>query len=753
MLVLAVVGLSYVNLTATKQNGKTCATEDCLRSATSLVESMNRSMDPCENFYEYACGNFGNLHRIPKSAFSNDRFSELHASMLISIRDFMEKEDEDTEPYSVSQSRLLYRSCMATDEMDVAGLKQLFQMLDIIGLPHLGVTFKDTDKKKNFNLSSILASIKKHLNLNYLFMINVEADRKNSTKNLIYLGKPKERNWFSAYKVTDKFGKMSSRKIRETLASEETVNSDNDSEKNEERVKFLKSFAKYFKGVWSELSNSNYTAKLDSESGMKIAQLLMFHNEYSMIREKIYDTEGNVPIVMSVDEFQMYTDNITRNFTKPNEPVIDWKKYLTILFMDVENVTLNFETDLLHIVNIDYFELLFKLLVITNKTQIINNIWWEVITTLLPYTTNQMRFIQDRFYYETTGIENNPSRSIYCASAVNKMMGMAVAYLLVDLKSINRNKNMVVEMIENIHWAFEKIVKELEWMDDTTKERTMHKAQQMKTFVGYPELISDSTQLDDYYSDYEVLENDYFGNVVRFVQMELNSTLVHLRLLNDYSISSWASVPLEVNAYNWIQANAITVPAGILQFPFFGHDLQVLNYGFLGSILGHELTHGFDNTGRKYDLNGNDNMWWTNQTIGEYEKRTDCFIQHYDSYVLPNIGKKISGKSTLDENIADNGGLREALWAYRKFVNDHGDESKLPGLEEFNSEQLYYLAFANNWCEMTTHESQSGRLSDVHSPNYIRVIAALKNSKEFSEVWKCEKGTGMNPKNEKCRIW
>lgn len=751
VLIIAVFGLSFAYLTKTEdQVKKICTTEDCLRSATALVESMNKSVDPCEDFYQFACGNFAKVHKIPKTAVSNDRFAEVHATMLVIIRDFMEKEDNDDDPYSVSQSRLLYRSCMATDEMNTVGIKQLVQILDQIGLPYMGLS----TRVKSSSFSSILAKLKKIINLDFLFVTNVEADMKNRTANRISLGKPRDINIFPVHKTTNNIIKMSSRKMRETLASEEEVGNTNDSEEYADGIDYIKSYAKYFKSVWMEiykLKSNNYNPNLHN-FGIKVSQLLNFINEHSKIKDKIYDGDEELPSLMTVEELQHFTDDITQNFTKTNEQIIDWKQYFTILFMDVDNITLDFETDLIQISNIQYFEALFEL-ISKQKNYAIINIWWEVVVTLLPYTTNEMRFIQDRYYYETTGLENNPSRSIYCANAVNSMMGMAVSRLLVDMESIYNNTKMAAEMIDNIHWAFEKIVKELNWMDDTTKKRTLYKAEQMRTFIGFPEFINDAHQLDDYYYDFEIIENDYFGNVIRYVQRELNESLVGLRQLNDYTINSWASDPLEVNAYNWIQANAITVPAGILQFPFFGHDLQMLNYGFLGSILGHELTHGFDNTGRKFDHDGNENMWWTNQTIAEYEKRSDCFIHHYESYLVPEIEEKISGKLTLDENIADNGGLREALLAYRKFVNDYGEEPKLPGFEKYSNEQMYYLAFANNWCEATTRESLSNSILDEHSPNSIRVIAGLTNSDEFSEVWKCEKGSRMNPKIDKCKIW
>ncbi|XP_025418825.1 endothelin-converting enzyme homolog isoform X2 [Sipha flava] len=749
VLIAAVFGLSYAYLAKANQNSKLCTTEDCLRSATALVESMNTSVDPCDDFYEFACGHYGIMHRIPKSAHSTDRFSELHALMLTFIRDYMEKEDSNLDPEAVWQSRRLYRSCIATDEMDAAGLNQLVEILDKIGLPHLGLPAK----KKNINLSSILASAKKHISLDYLFTTDIETDPKNRSINQIAIGKPRGSTVFPIHKTTENMRIMSSRKGRETEFSEEKV--DKNEEDTDEGVYYLKSFGKYFKKVWLEIYKSQLNSSNPSDIKLEslAAQILLFNNELAEIKDEVYDTDGQLPSIMSVDDLQLFMDNITLGATESHDHYINWKEYFSILFADVKNITLDFETDLIQVNNIEYFEALFRIIGEKGKNQHVLNLWWEVVTTLLPFTTNQMRFIQDTFYYETTGLENNPSRSLYCANAVNTMMGMAVSNLLIDLEYLEHNKQMMVEMMKNIHEAFEKIVNELKWMDDITKNRTLNKARLMKTFVGFPEFIKDQMELDNYYADLEVVENDYFGNVIRYIQRNLNNSLISLREINNYDINSWASDPLEVNAFNWIQANAITIPAGILQFPFFGHDLQVLNYGYLGSILGHELTHSFDNTGRKFDQDGNENMWWTNQTTNEYEKRTSCFIQHYESYTVPGIEEKINGKLTLDENIADNGGIREALWAYRTFVAGNGEEKKLPGLEDFSHEQIYFLAFANNWCESATNESISNSLLDEHSPNYIRVNAGLTNSEEFSEVWKCEKGTRMNPINEKCKIW
>ncbi|XP_022176702.1 endothelin-converting enzyme homolog [Myzus persicae] len=707
---------------------------------------MNKSVDPCEDFYQFACGNFGKFHNITEMAFSKNRFIEAHITTLEHIRDFLKRDYTDNEPSFLSKSRLLYRSCIMefTDGTNTYTPKPLVQVLDKIGLSFKVIT----NRQEASSLSTILARLKMQINSDYLFVTNVNSDTKNQTVNRISLGKPSDTNIFSLHKITENIKKISPRIMHETLDTKIKGDINNDI-KN--KYNTYNTFISFVMCKIYKLQSNRCKMYKPILKTKKISQISSFEEEYSKIINKIYDSDADLPSVMTVDELQNFTNNVTQNFTKPNEKIIDWKEYLTILFVDAEDVKLDFETDIIQLSNIEYFEALFKL-ISKHKDQFIINIWWEVVGTLFPFTTNEMRFMLDKFSSEATGLENDALRSLSCAYLVNSMMGLAISHVFLAMKPIYNNMSMVAEMLKNIHWAFKKIVEELNWMDDTTKQRTLYKAEKMRTIIGFPEFINDSKKLDDYYSEFEVVEDDFFGNIERCATKDLKNTFSKKKQLNDYIIDKAPNF-LEVNAYNAIKLNAIVVPAGILQFPFIGHDLQMLNYGFFGFLLGHELTHGFDNIGRKFDQDGNENISWTNETIEEYEKRTDCFIQHYDSYLIPGLKKKMSGKKTLNENIADNGGLREALWAYRKFVNDNGKEPKLPGFEQYSNEQMYYLSFANNFCEEPTPDSLSKSRLDVHSPNSIRVIAGLTNSDEFSEVWNCKKGSKMNPENEKCKIW
>lgn len=210
--------------------------------------------------------------------------------------------------------------------------------------------------------------------------------------------------------------------------------------------------------------------------------------------------------------------------------------------------------------------------------------------------------------------------------------------------------------------------------------------------------------------------------------------------------------PPTVNAYYTPNKNQIVFPAGILQKPFFDTSFpSSLNFGAMGVVMGHELTHAFDDQGREFDKDGDLAPWWNNATIERFQQRTECLVQQYSSYVTSS-SEPLNGKQTLGENIADNGGLKAAFHGYNNWVKDHPDELLLPGLN-MTHKQMFFLAFSQVWCSSSTKEAIHLQiLNDPHSPARYRVIGPLSNMPEFSEVFQCKPGSPMNPTN-KCEIW
>ncbi|KAG8222297.1 hypothetical protein J437_LFUL001839 [Ladona fulva] len=469
---------------------------------------------------------------------------------------------------------------------------------------------------------------------------------------------------------------------------------------------------------------------------------------------------------MSLKDLQKMTDEAAYEANPNPENHIDWEIYFTKLFEGV-NVTLDFETDLIIVQDLNYLKNIARLLAKTSPSVLEGLLWWEVMYVLAPHSSSVLRHLHNSYVEKATGGEVPRARSMSCASTTNEMMGMAVSWLLAD-EELSSNKSMamgnssnvieekrlkVQEMLTDIRDTFKDLVSELQWMDEETKAATLKKAKAMKSFIGYPSWLMDPKELEFYYEGLQIADLGYLQNLLSVVQVGTIWSLKDLRNEND--VETWATDPTDVNAFHTFQDNAVTIPAGILQFPFYGLGLDVLNYGAIGSILGHELTHGFDNSGRHYDERGNWRQWWSNKTVNEYLNRSSCFVDQYSSYLIPEVKANVNGKRTLGENIADNGGMHESIRAFRRFKEKRSDykDIRLPGLEQFSQEHLMFLSFANLWCEHGNQETQKWVVErDEHSPSKARVWGTVSNSEDFSRLFKCPKGSRMNPE-VKCRIW
>lgn len=220
----------------------------------------------------------------------------------------------------------------------------------------------------------------------------------------------------------------------------------------------------------------------------------------------------------------------------------------------------------------------------------------------------------------------------------------------------------------------------------------------------------------------------------------------------------WGMHASTVNAYYSPNMNEMAFPAGILQPPFFSTDApMVLNFGSIGAVMGHELTHGFDDQGALYDAHGSMRNWWTNSSEANFQQHTGCFVRQYNQFELPEIGPKarVNGRLTLGENLADNGGVALALHAYRKWAVEKGGPSvfKLHDTK-YSDMHLFWVAYGQTWCAKQTTESLAQQLlTDPHSPGRLRVLGPVQNTPAFNMEFKCsDSESKMNPK-KKCMLW
>jgi len=367
---------------------------------------------------------------------------------------------------------------------------------------------------------------------------------------------------------------------------------------------------------------------------------------------------------------------------------------------------------------------------------------------LLTGSANRLpkRFDDENFDFYGRTLTGQPEQSARwkrCSSAVNGALGEALGEVYVSQYFAGDSKTKMLEMVHDIESAMRRDLDQLDWMSDTTKVRAKEKLHAVANKIGYPDKWRDYTKL-------EVKPDDALGNKFRGTAFENDRQLNKIGQPVDHN--EWGMTPPTVNAYYDPSMNDINFPAGILQPSFYDRSQDdAVNYGHIGAVIGHELTHGFDDQGRKFDAKGNMTDWWTPEDAKKFETRTDCLVNEYGSFTAVD-DIKVNGKLTLGENTADNGGLVLAYLAYleRAKTNKVDLNAKVSG---YTSPQRFYIAYAQNWCENSRPEViRQQVLTDPHSPDHFRANGAIVNQPGFAAAFSCKKGAPMVPANS-CRVW
>jgi endothelin-converting enzyme/putative endopeptidase len=322
---------------------------------------------------------------------------------------------------------------------------------------------------------------------------------------------------------------------------------------------------------------------------------------------------------------------------------------------------------------------------------------------------------------------------------VDAQLGDLLGQKYIEVAFGGASKEKIAEMVAALEKALEKDIEGLPWMTAETRKAAVAKLHAITNNVGTPKKWRDLSSVS-------ILPDDYLGNALRAAQAAHKRNMTKIGKPTDRT--EWSMTAPTVNAFYSPANNSINFPAGILQYPFFDARRDpAANFGGIGSVIGHELTHGFDDSGRKFDGAGNLRDWWTAQDGTEFEKRAACVADQYSNYTaIADV--KLNGKLTLGENVADHGGVRVALMALMDTLNGKSDK-----IDGFTTEQRFFLGFAQLWCQNTSPEQSRLRaLTDPHSPGRYRVNGTVQNSPEFQKAFSCQAGQPMVSANA-CRVW
>jgi putative endopeptidase len=371
---------------------------------------------------------------------------------------------------------------------------------------------------------------------------------------------------------------------------------------------------------------------------------------------------------------------------------------------------------------------------------------WQLTTstdsTALPKALDDENFA---FYGKTlSGQPQQRARWKRCVAATDNALGEALGEVYVATEFPPASKAATVQMVHDIEDAMNREIDTLDWMSAATKAKAKIKLHGIADKIGYPDHFRD-------YSKLVVTRGDALGNADRAIMFENLREIDKIGKPVDRG--EWGMTPPTVNAYYNPSMNDINFPAGILQPPMYDPSSpDAVNYGHIGGVVGHELTHGFDDEGRKFDATGNLADWWTATDAKKFDQKEQCTIDEYNSFV-PVDDVHINGKLTLGENTADNGGLR---LAYQAFLEDaqrkHIDITKKQA-NGYTPMQEFFLGHGQNWCGETRPEQLRLQVqTDPHSPRQFRVDGVVRNMPEFGKAFGCKLGAPMMPRNV-CRTW
>jgi predicted metalloendopeptidase len=649
---------------------------------TAVKAAMDPKADPCQDFYQYACGGWRSTTKLPADQTRWGRgFSEIAERNRQVNRQILE-DAAKTPGEDPGRQKLgtFYGTCM--DEAAIAAA----------GTTPIQAWMKEAGKVKNSK--SMMATLgKMHAAaIPGFFRFGVEADFKDPNTNIAQMFQ----------------GGLN-------LPDRDYYLKDDDKSK-ELRTKYNAFVAKMFELYGEKPADAKGIAD----------RVLAFETELA---------KNSRPRAELRDPDKTY-NKLDRAGLQKLTPKLDWDGYFKAAGHP--------EVTQINVAVPEFFSGMERLADSTDPQTLQAYMQWNVLRDAAPALPKAFDEENFNFYGKTLqGQQEQQARWKRCVQQTDGALGEILGQEFIKRQFPGDSKRIARDLIETVQTAFANNLPGLDWMDDTTRQRALGKKATLVNKIGYPDKWRDYTKL-------KLKKGDYFGNLVAAGRFEVEREVAKVGKPVDKT--EWGMTPPTVNAYYNPLNNEMVFPAGILQPPFFSKDFPAaMNYGGIGMVMGHELTHGFDDQGRKFDPQGKLAEWWEPSVSAKFEDRASCIDKQYSGYeVQPDL--HLNGKLTLGENIADNGGIRQAFTAYKAYEGKHPGMEK-PAIDGMTNDQLLFVAFAQTWCSLATPEIERVLVTvDPHSPPRFRVNGPLSNYSQFAETFQCAAGTPMHPTNP-CEVW
>jgi len=694
------------------QDEKKPTAADFKKSIAAVEANIDNSVSPCDDFYQHACGTWTKKTKLPPSHSTWTRsFSEIShrgKAVLKSILEGKAKIPEKDLPKPLAEKlHTFYDSCMNKPTLAKQGVKPMKAFLAKY-LPQI----KDAP-----SFMKVLANLGE-LGLDQLFSFGIFPDPKRPLVHITSisqggLGLPDRSYYFKNKKGVDLH-----KEIREK---------------------------KYLPLIEFGLGQSGYgqsPAVVKAKKKVKPAEppqpklgeaVLAFETELAKATVDRLKLRNPVKTYHMLTQAELYKSAplLKHYFDARKDNAKFWKKSPRIY-----TSTPTFFADIS------------KLISKTPGKVLSAYLQWHLTQHLAVSLSDKVSYPYFKFYsQDLSGVKQRSARWKRCYYSTRGNLSDILSRAFVAKMFRGDSKAKARQIVHLLERTFATSLKTLKWLDNKTRKKALIKLKALVDMIGYP----------DKWKTYKkaIIGPVHFNNVLALAKVSNDRNLNKLGKPVDRN--EWGMSSAEVNAYYSSSTNQIVFPAAILQPPFFSSKYPMaMNMGSIGSVMGHELTHGYDDEGRLYGPHGRLHSWWEPKTAKEFKKKVACVSNEYSSFQLPGKPKQmVNGKLTLGEDLADNGGLQTSWHAYHAWAAKQPGGMKAQKFGKFTGDQLFFYSFGQAWCTKQAVKSMRLQaLTDPHAPSQFRVNGAVKNFAAFAKAFKCKAGTKMNPgKGKRCMVW
>uniref|UniRef100_A0AC35UEE8 Peptidase_M13 domain-containing protein n=1 Tax=Rhabditophanes sp. KR3021 TaxID=114890 RepID=A0AC35UEE8_9BILA len=748
VLVLAILGVSIASLIIASNNSSPGSTNSPQQTqpsvvlkddpisnefATDLLQRINTSVNPCDDFYEFACGNWPTHNVAPNFTSSWSQYDLVSQSVGDMIAKAIKVADITKASQGLSKAIQFYDTCLSDTLAETAKGKVLGALLfdgkaeegTLNGFtdghgkwPVIDSTFDDFYTAGKYSFESQMGYLKNKFGIDtFVYTYAMGYDYQS---NLTIM-------WTTGSMLPLGLGIF----MQDTYLS------------NTEAMTAYSTLQQNVANLLARDMGVKVPAKgFDQDDFKNMLQI-----EIDLANATYLDYQGQG------QESLWNLDMLSKQI-----PNFKWTDFLSNLLPDQVWSDIKKGDAIINLDSTTYMTSVINILKKYRPRDIQNYMIWRLIKYSLPYMSSEYTQALADFnavlYKKTNQVTPKDKLCLSYIRGNYEMpnLGYATAEAYIDSYFGDDIRKGAQIMVESVKEGLQDLMIESTWMDLDTKAAAMKKALFMDTFVGYPDWVKNKTAQAIYYEKLHVPAK------VTFLSLNLN-------------LRSWAVIknfeplggivdrldfhgpPVVTDAWYTATSNSFSIPAGELVKPFYNHGYpDAANYGAAGAVVGHEMSHGFDSNGANYDAYGNINNWWSNSSTVHFDKSLQCLIKQFNGYCYPDIGC-INGANTVTENTADLAGIKAAYKAYLIKNSEDKTDYRLAKAPQYTMDQIFFLNFASFWCGVSSETSLKMSLfGDVHAPGKYRVIGTLSNVPEFSKAFGCKKGDPMNPEN-KCSIW